>query len=157
MISRHQALPFPKLLNASRCVLNACFPSPISNPQVITAFRVTAAFGNLAASKFTRLLDHPDNQVVEDDLKCIEQHVLGHSSRSTLLLHCNCANVIANLLLDSRRNTAVKVVAGRCLVCLTECEAVREALASQPIVTQVGWLLFYASTFDVGLTPVHSF
>lgn len=100
--------------------------------------RVTAAFGNLAASKFTRLLDHPDNKVVEDDLRCIEQHILGHSSRATLLLHCNGVHVIANLLLDSRRNTAVKVAAGRCLVCITECEAVREALASQPIVVQVG-------------------
>ncbi len=99
--------------------------------------RVTAAFGNLAASKFTRLLDHPDNQVVEDDLRCIEHHVLGHSSRASLLLHCNGANVIATLLLDSRRNNAVKVMAGRCLVCINECEAVREALASQPIVLQV--------------------
>ena len=101
------------------------------------AHRVTAAFGNLAASKFTRLLDHPDNQVVEDDLKCIEHHVLGHSSRATLLLQCNGANVIANLLLDSRRNNSVKVMAGRCLVCISECEAVRSELASQPIVLQV--------------------
>jgi hypothetical protein len=112
--------------------------------------RVTAAFGNLAAAKFTRLLDHPDNQVVEDDLKCIEQHVLGHSSRATLLLHCNAANVIANLLQDSRRNAAVKVMAGRCLLCIAECEAAREALAPQPIVVQVGLQLCCASVFCFG-------
>jgi hypothetical protein len=118
---------------------------------------VTAAFGDLAAPKFTRLLDHHDNQVVEDDLKCIEQYVLGHSSRATELLHCNAANVIANLLLDARRNNAVKVMAGRCLLCMSECQTVREALASQPIVLQVGLLSFRAIKLHVFVTRVRSF
>ena len=78
-------------------------------------------------------------------MKCIEQHVLGHSGRATLLLHCNAANVIANLLQDARRNTAVKVVAGRCLICIAECEAAREVLAPQPIVVQVCLQLFCAT------------
>ena len=119
--------------------------------------RVTAAFGDRAAPKFTRLLDHPDNQVVEDDLKCIEQHVLGHSSRAAELLHCNAANVIANLLLDARRNNAVKVMAGRCLLCMSECQTVREALASQPIVLQVCLLSFRAIKLHVFVTRVRSF
>jgi hypothetical protein len=139
-----------------------CWFIPFQSCSVFEVFslsnhRVTAAFGNLAAFKFTRLLDHPDNQVVEDDLKCIEQHVLGHSSRAALLLHCNAANVIANLLLDSRRNNAVKVMAGRCLVCITECHMVREALAPQPIVLQVGWLSFRAIKLHALVTRVRSF
>jgi hypothetical protein len=140
IISRHQALPYPKPLDPSRCVLSVCLNHPDSG--FYSACSVTAAFGILAASKFTRLLDHPDNKVVEDDLKCIEQHVLGHSSRATNLLHCNCANVITNLLFDSRRSAAVKEMAGRCLAAITECEAAREALAPQPIVMQVGWWSF---------------
>ena len=150
VISRHQALPFPKPLDASRFASSRLLFPNASQCFLRFVYSVTAAFGNLAASKFTRLLDHPDNQVVQDDLKCIEQHVLGHSSRATLLLHCNAANVIANLLQDPRRNAAVKVMAGRCLVCIAECEAAREALAPQPIVVQVCRQSFCATIFCIG-------